>query len=232
MLAMLSNNTFLRQLWAILKKDLRTEWRSREILTTTSVFAILVVLVFHFAIGANPALLRQVAAGVLWITLLFATVLGLQRAIQTESGEDCLQGILLAAQDSSIVFLAKMIANSIYLTIVCLFTLPLFSVWMHIDLTRNFMILLLVFFLGIGGLSTIGTLFSFILVNIKMQESLFPLLFLPITVPLTIAAVYATALLIEENSVGNVWDYITILIVFDIIFFTIALIVFDYIVEE
>lgn len=232
MLAMSGSKVFLRQLGAILLKDLRTEWRSREILTTTSVFAILVILIFHFAIGTNPALMRQIASGVLWITLLFSTVLGLQRAIQTESGEDCLQGILLALQDYSILFLAKMIANVFYLSIVSLCTLPLFSIWIHLDITRHLGMLIVVFLLGIIGFSIIGTLFSFIIANIKMQESLFPLLFLPITVPLTIAAVYATAILLDENNLGNIGDYVTILVVFDVIFFAIALMVFDYIVEE
>ena len=93
---MSGSRVFIQQIFALLAKDLKTEWRTREIFTSMFVFAVLVMVVFNFAIGADPALIRQVASGVVWVALLFATVLGLQRAGQMESEEDSLQGVLLA----------------------------------------------------------------------------------------------------------------------------------------
>jgi heme exporter protein B len=229
---MSASRIFVQQVLAILAKDLKTEWRTREIFTTTFVFTVLVIVIFHFAIGANPALIRQVAAGVLWVALLFATVLGLQRAVQMESGEDCLQGVLLAVHDRSAVFLAKMIANAVYLLVVACCTLPLFSVWMHINLTARLIAFGVILVLGIVGLSAIGTLFSLLTANIRMREVLFPLLLLPVSVPLTIAAVYATAQLIHGKRLADVTDYLTLLGVFDVVFLVLALLVFDYVVEE
>ena len=104
---MSSSRRFFRQVLAILAKDLRLEWRTRAIFTSMFVFTVLVIVVFNFAIGADPERIRDVAPGVLWVALLFATVLGLQRAVQIESEEDCLQGVLLAMGDRSALFVAK-----------------------------------------------------------------------------------------------------------------------------
>src|SRR5919108_5583714 len=123
-IVLMSGSTmFLQQVLALLTKDLKTEWRTREIFTSMFVFAMLVVVVFNFAIGADTELIRQVASGVVWIALLFATVLGLQRAGQMENEEDSLQGVLLALRDRSALFVAKIIAQMLYLLVVVICTL-------------------------------------------------------------------------------------------------------------
>src|ERR1700757_732309 len=115
---MLKSKVFVQQILALLVKDLKTEWRTREIFTSMFVFAVLVIVVFNFAIGADPELIRHVVSGVVWVALLFATVLGLQRAGQMEREEDSLYGVLLALSDSSALFVAKMIAQMFYLLVV------------------------------------------------------------------------------------------------------------------
>lgn len=229
---MLNSPLFVRQVAAILSKDLLTEWRTREIFTTMFVFTVLVLVVFNFAIGANPELIRLVAPGVLWVALLFATVLGLQRAVQVESDEDCFQGVLLALGDRSALFVAKTIGNLCYLVVVVLCALPLFSIWFRIDIIARFGALCLVLFLGVLGLSLVGTLFSMISVNTRTRGLQLPLLFLPISVPITIAAVYATTELLQGRGLADIRDYLTLMVVFDIVFGVIAFLVFDYVVED
>ena len=226
------NGAFVRQAGAILAKDLKTEWRAREVFTSMFVFTVLVVVVFQFTIGSNPALIREVAAGVLWVALLFATVLGLQRAVQMEGEEDCLQGVLLAVQDRSVLFLAKALANMIYLVVVSGCILPLFALWFRVDLTASLAALGVILALGIVGLSVLGTLFSLIVLNIRMREVMLPLLFLPVSVPLLIAAVYATDALIDGRTLADVRDYLILMGVFDVVFLVLALLIFDYVVEE
>ena len=226
------NSAFVRQAGAILAKDLKTEWRAREVFTSMFVFTVLVVVVFQFAIGSNPALIREVAAGVLWVALLFATMIGLQRAVQMEGEEDCLQGVLLAVQDRSALFLAKALANMIYLGVVSGCILPLFALWFHIDLTASLPALGVILVLGIVGLSVLGTLFSLIVLNIRMREVMLPLLFLPVSVPLLIGSVYATGDLIDGKTLAEVRDYIILIGVFDVVFLVLALLTFDYVVEE
>src|SRR5262247_4062432 len=130
---MSDSKIFLQQVRALLAKDLKTEWRTREIFTSMFVFAVLVVVVFNFAIGADTELIRQVTSGVIWIALSFASVLGFQRTGQMESEEDSLQGILLALHARSALFIAKMLAQIVYLLLIGLCTLPLCSIWFHID---------------------------------------------------------------------------------------------------
>ena len=226
------NRVFGRQVGAILAKDLKTEWRAREVFTSMFVFTVLVVVVFQFTIGSNPALIREVAAGVLWVALLFATVIGLHRAVQVEGEEDCLQGVLLAVEDRSALFLAKALANMIYLLVVCGCILPLFALWFRVDLTASLPALGVILGLGVVGLSVLGTLFSLITLNMRMREVMLPLLFLPVSVPLLIASVYATADLIDGKTLAGIRDYIILIGVFDVVFLVLALLIFDYVVEE
>ncbi len=226
------NGAFMRQAGAILAKDLKTEWRAREVFTSMFVFTVLVVVVFQFTIGSNPALIREVAAGVLWVALLFATVIGLQRAVQMEGEEDCLQGVLLAVQDRSALFLAKALANMIYLLVVAGCILPLFALWFRVDLTASLPDLGVILALGIVGLSVLGTLFSLIVLNIRMREVMLPLLFLPVSVPLLIASVYATGDLIDGKTLADIRDYVILITVFDVVFLVLAVLIFDYVVEE
>ena len=148
---MSSSKIFLQQVLALLAKDLKTEWRTREIFTSMFVFAVLVVVVFNFAIGADTELIRQVVSGVVWVALLFATVLGLQRAAQMETDEDSLQGVLLALHDRSALFVAKMLAQMLYLLMVVICTLPLCGIWFRIDFIARIGELCLTFVLGNAG---------------------------------------------------------------------------------
>lgn len=229
---MSGSRVFVRQVVTLLVKDLRTEWRTREIFTLMFVFTALVVVVFNFAIGADGDLIRKVAAGVMWVALIFATVLGLQRAGQTEHEEDSLQGVLLALGDRSALFLAKALAQMCYLAVVALCIVPLCSVWFHLDFLPCLVELSVVFLLGIVGLSLIGTLLAMLVMQVRASEVMLPLLFLPVSVPLTIATVYATAQLINGKSWRDIADYLILLGVFDVVFLVVALLVFDYVVED
>jgi len=219
---MLGSNIFLQQVLALLAKDLKTEWRTREIFTSMFVFAVLVVVVFNFAIGADTELIRQVASGVIWIALSFASVLGLQRTGQMESEEDSLQGVLLALHDRSALFIAKMLAQMLYLLVVVICTLPLCGIWFRIDFLACLGALCVAFALGMLGLSIVGTLFGMIALHTRACEVMLPMLFLPVSIPVTIAAVQATAQLIDGKSLRD----------FDVVFLVLSIIVFDYIVEE
>jgi heme exporter protein B len=169
---------------------------------------------------------------VLWVALLFATVLGLQRAAQMESEEDCLQGVLLALGDRSALFLAKTAANMLYLVVVVVCALPLFSILFRIEMVAGIGALGVALLLGMLGLSTVGTLFAMLTVNTRTREVMLPLLFLPVSVPLTIAAVYATTDIIAGKGLAEITDYLTLMGVFDLVFLVVAVLVFDYVVEE
>src|SRR5919197_4521329 len=229
---MSGSDIFFQQMLALLAKDLKTEWRTRDIFTSMFVFAVLVVVVFNFAIGADTELIRQVASGVIWIALSFASVLGLQRTGQMEREEDSLQGVLLALHDRSTLFMAKMLAQMLYLLVVVICTLPLCGIWFRIDFIACIGELCVAFTLGMLGLSIVGTLFGMIALHTRACEVMLPMLFLPVSIPLTIAAVQATAQLIDGKGLRESADYLVLLGIFDVVCFFLALMVFDYIVEE
>lgn len=217
---------------ALVAKDLKMEWRTREIFTSMFVFSVLVIIVFNFAIGTDSELIRRVIAGVLWVALLFATVLGLQRSAQIESEDDSLQGVLLALRDRSALFLAKVLVHMLYLLIISCCTVPLCSLWFQVDFFSISSTLWLVLILGIWGLSTIGTLFSMMVTQTRTREVMLPLLFLPIVVPLSIPTVHIISQLILGKHLADVNDYLVMMMVFDIVFFVASLLVFDYVFED
>jgi heme exporter protein B len=229
---MSSRWVFGHQVLALLVKDLRMEWRTREIFTSMFVFTVLVIVVFNFAIGADPEAIRRVAPGVLWVALLFATVLGLQRGVQMESEEDCLQGVLLALGDRSALLVAKVMANILYLLVVALSALPLFGILFRLNLAPGVGALSVTLLCGMLGLSIMGTLFAMLTVNTRTRGLMLPLLFLPVSVPLTIAAVYATTDILAGKGLADITDYLTLMVVFDLVFLVLAVLVFDYVVEE
>lgn len=229
---MLSRWSFGHQVVALLVKDLQMEWRTREIFTSMFVFTVLVIVVFNFAIGADPEAIRRVAPGVLWVALLFATVLGLQRGVHMESEEDCLQGVLLALGDRSALLVAKVIANIVYLLVVALSALPLFGVMFRLNIGSGLGALCVTLLCGMLGLSIVGTLFALLTVNTRTRGLMLPLLFLPVSVPLTIAAVYATTDILAGKGLADITDYLTLMGVFDLVFLVLAVLVFDYVVEE
>jgi heme exporter protein B len=149
-----------------------------------------------------------------------------------EREDDCLSGVLLAMGERSAFFLAKTAGNMLYLLMITLCTLPLFTIWFRVNIFAHILPLGAVLLLGIFGFSAIGTLFSIITLNTRTREIMLPLLFLPISVPLMIASVYATANLIAGKGLWDITDFLTLMGVFDIVFLVVALLVFDAVVEE
>ncbi|MGE3537255.1 MAG: heme exporter protein CcmB [Candidatus Tectimicrobiota bacterium] len=229
---MSGSRLFVQQILALLAKDLKIEWRTREIFTAMFVFSILVLLVFNFALGTDGDLIRRVVAGVLWIALLFATVLGLQRSGHTESEEDSLQGVLLILYDHSTLFLAKLILHMFYLLLIGGCTVLLCGLWFQVDFSSCLGALGCVLTLAIIGLSTVGTLFSMMAIQTRSREVMLPLLFLPVVVPLSIPTVHIISQLILGKSLTDVADYLTMVIVFDVVFFTLSMLIFGAVIED
>jgi heme exporter protein B len=138
----------------------------------------------------------------------------------------------LALHDRSALFVAKMLAQMRYLLVVGICTLPLCGIWFRIDFIARIGELCLTFTLGMLGLSIIGTLFAMIAMHTRACEVMLPILFLPVSIPLLIAAVHATGQLMDGKSLQDIADYLILMGVFDTIFFSLTLIVFDYVVED
>src|SRR6266550_2830975 len=212
-MALLSNAAVL------LDKELRTEFRSRELLTTTTVFVLIVIVLFSFSFHPTSEESRRFGAGLLWMAFLFAASLMLQPGFLREQTNDTLSALRLSVSDPFAIFLSKLCANTLFLLITELLLLPIFAVLYNVPLLGVVPQLALVLFLGSLGLSVTGTTLSAISAQARMRELLLPLLLLPLLTPLLIASTAATAALLVPNP-AMPWKWLGFLAGFDAVFLT------------
>jgi heme exporter protein B len=221
---------FLKSLGAIVWKDLAAELRSRELVSAMLVFALLVILIFNFALELDIEARSTVTAGVLWVTFAFAGTLGLNRSMAIEKDRGCLDGLLLAPVDRSVIYFGKMIGNLIFMIIIILIILPVYSILYNINLFHPGLIA--VTLLGSVGYVAVGTLLASMAVQARTRDILLPILLFPVVLPVLLAAVKGSAGFLAGLEMAEIWPWINLLIVYDIIFIAIAFMVFDYVVEE
>ena len=172
---------FWRAVWAVLWKDLAAELRSREVLSAMFVFALLVLVIFNFALDLAPKARLDATPGVLWVTLTFAGTLGLNRSMAMEKDRGCLDGLLLAPVDRSAIYFGKMLSNWLLMLLVAAVVLPLYSAFYNLNLMRPG--LLLVVLLGSLGYIGVGTLLATMSVQARTREMLLPILLFPVVLP-------------------------------------------------
>ncbi len=216
--------------WQLIRKDLLIEWKNKDALLAMAAFTALVLLLFGIAVESIPKLLIDIAPGAIWITYLFAAVLGFNRLAMVERENNAIYTLLVAPIDRSLIFLSKFAVNFILIMIVELISIPLIILFFNIDLFAVILNILAVFTLATLGMSAIGTLFSAMLVNIRMKDVLMPLLTFPILVPLLIAAVSLTRSYITGTDVQTYW--FKMLVSYDVIFMTAGFILYEYLLEE
>ena len=224
-MSVLANTTIL------LGKELRTEFRSRELLTTTVVFILLVVVLFSFTFDPTAEESKKFGPGLLWLAFLFAASLMLQPCFLREQTNDTLSALRLSVSDPFAIFLSKLCANTLFLLFTELLLLPIFAVLYNVPLFRVIPQLAVVLFLGSLGLSATGTALSAISAQARMRELLLPVLFLPLLTPLLIASTEATAALLGPEPALR-WDWLAFLIAFDVIFLTAVWLFGEYLLEE
>lgn len=222
----------ISQILAILWKDLLSEFRTREMILSMLVFSLLVAVIFNFAFPPGSEFMQEAAPGILWMTIIFASLLGMNRAFVYEVDKGCMQGLLLAPVDRAVIYISKFLVNLIFISVVEMIVLPLFSIFFKLSILYVFGKLWLIIFLGTLGLTVVGTLFSAISVNTKTREVMLPILHFPVAIPIIISAVQATAAVFQEQEWRVVWGWLKLILVFDIIFFIVAYFTFEYIVEE
>jgi heme exporter protein B len=215
----------------LLNKELRTEFRSRELLTTTVVFILVVLILFSFAISPTTEESREFGPGLLWLAILFAASLMLQPCFLREQSNDTLSSLRLAVGDPFSIFLAKLIANTLFLLLTELIMLPFFAIFYNVPILPEFHWLVLVLFLGSLGISVAGTALSAISAQARMRELLLPLLLLPLLTPVLVVSATVTVSLFERSPVVK-GKGIAFLAVFDVVFLTALWLFGEYLLEE
>jgi heme exporter protein B len=225
-----SLGAYLRSIGAIIWKDLVAEMRSRELLSAMLVFALLVILIFNFALELDIRTRETVTSGVLWVTFAFAGTLGLNRSMAVEKDRGCLDGLLLVPVDRTAIYFGKVIGNLVFMLIVEAIVLPLYSVLYNINLFQPG--LLAVILLGSIGYVAVGTLLSSMAVHARTRDVLLPILLFPVVLPVLVPAVKASNGFLQGFEMSEIWPWLNLLIVYDVIFMAVAFMVFDYVVEE
>lgn len=222
--------SLFRAIAAIVWKDLAAEFRSRELLSAMLVFALLVILIFNYALELDIRTRQSVTSGVLWTTFAFAGTLGLNRSMAIEKDRGCMDGLLLAPVDRAAIYFGKVISNLAFMLIVEVFVLPVYSLLYNTNLFHPRLLLVIV--LGSIGYAAVGTLLSSMAVQTRTRDVLLPILLFPVAVPVLLAAVKASGGYLQAAPADEILPWLNLLIVYDVIFIAIAFMLFDYVVEE
>ena len=223
--------SLLRQFAAILRKDAVLEFRTRDILYTMALFSVLLVFVFAFAFLNDPTKSRDYGPGIIWVTLLFSSTVGLNRLFDRERENGCLWAMLLTPASPSVIFAAKATGHFVFTAMMEVLTVLLIIVFFDLSIVDPgaFVGALA---LGTAAMSLVGTLFSAMLMNARMKEVLLPLVTFPILVPVVIAGVKVTAVSVGAPLAEDPGSWLGFLVGFDMIFGVATLALFERMIRS
>jgi len=223
--------TYLRRALAVAGKDVLVERRSKETINALVFFSLLLLFVFQFAIGPDRERLTQAAPGLLWLGFVLAGLLGLGRSFLVERENDCWEGLLLTPGDKSAIYVGKLAGNILMMAIVEVMLLALFTVFFNLDLWPALPSLGVVLVLGTLGIASVGTLFAAMTANVRARELLFPVLLLPVLVPVLLATVKATEAALAGEPASAYGHWLQLLAAADVVYVVTGLLTFDFILE-
>jgi heme exporter protein B len=222
----------LFKIWAVFRKDLLIELRTKDSLNAMLFFGIVVLVVFHFALAGADDSIRSMVPGVLWAAFAFSGTLGLNRIFAVEKENNCLEGLLMVPVDRGVIYVGKMLAVTVFMLVAELIIFVFCLVFFNLTVWKEIPCLVLIFFLGTLGFAAAGTLLSAISINTRMRETLLPLILFPVVLPVLVNAVGATNMVLNGVTEGGLKLPLTILSVFTIIFATISYLLFEYVLED
>lgn len=218
-----------RALWTHLVKDLRIEWRSKDAINSMLFFALLVVVLFSLAFDPRGSFSREIVGGILCVATMFASVSALNQAWAREIRHQVLDAQRMAPTPGAEMFLAKVLANFLFVTIVQVALAPVFLVFYNLRIAGQAWLLALVLPLGTWALVANGTFFAALAIRSRNRELLLPLILFPIFIPALLAMVLATTSILTGEGDSSLW--IKLLVGYDIIFTTVSLLLFDVILH-
>ena len=222
----------MRTVLSVLKKDLLLELRGREIVVTLIVFSLLVLTVFSFSAAPGSTALKEVAPGVLWITFLFAGMIGLGRSFDMERENNCFAGLLLAPCDRMEIYWGKCLSTLTFLIIFQGILWPVFCVLFGYSAIKGAAAVWAGIILGDVGFVVLGVILSAMIFNARVKKIMLPLLLLPLSLPVLIGGVKVTTLALDGGSITPALGWLGRLAAFDVIFFVLGSVLFPLVVEE
>ena len=224
--------TLLKQAYLLLWKDLLLELRRRDSLLTMFFFGTLQLFVFHFAFDMPPDKVAELAPALLWLAFIFTGTLGLAQLFQAERDNHCLDALLLSPLDRGALFLAKTAFNLILMLLVEMVVIPLFWILFNLPAWNLLPQLFLVTLLGTVGFCVLGTITAAITLRARARELLLPLVLFPLMIPVILATIRCMETVLKTGSFGDATVWLRLLIGFDVIFLTIGVLIFDWVIES
>lgn len=215
---------------AIARKDLQAEFRTREILSTMGIFALLSVLVFSFALELDRVARQEAISGVLWVTIIFASILGLNRSMAMEREQGNIDAMLMAPVDRSAIFFGKLFGNFLFALLVGLILLPLMTILFNQSLINIWLLVALL--MGTLGFSIVGTLLAAMTVQTRSRESLLPIVMLPVALPVMLTVIRGSTNILNGAPIGDWFSWLQILIIVDIVYLALCYTLFPFVIEE
>ena len=222
---------FFRHTFILVWKDVLIDLRRKDNFLSILLFSILTLLIFQFALAEEPQVFLQALPGVIWIVFFMSGVIGLGKSYIQEMESGCMGGLLTTPVDRSVLFLGKMLANTISLLFTQLLVISLWLFLLDIEL-RSWLELFLVLLFGTLGFSSLGTLLTAMTATVRGKEMLLPILIFPLMVPSLLCVVRLTDFLFFGSHPEEVWSWWKLLLGFDLVLFTLSLLGFEFVVEE
>src|SRR3982750_329803 len=216
---------------AALRKELLLQWRSRAQFMAVFVFGAAALLLFSFAVGPVAEMLRQFSAGFLWLGCLLSSTLTLAESFHSEMENRALEGLLLLPSNPRALYYGKAIANWLQLVLLGVALVPVMVVFYDAGTTR-LLELLIIIMLGAAGLSAPGTLYAAMTAQVRSRQTLLPLLLFPLIVPVLLASVKATSLMILGDPMEQARPWIVLLIAFDLIYWSLCGLLYGRVIED
>jgi heme exporter protein B len=222
----------LKQTYLLLCKDLLLELRRRDSLLTMFFFGTLLLFVFHFSFDLAPDKIAEMAPALLWLAFLFTGTLGLAQLFQAERENHCLDALLLSPLDRGALFLAKTSFNLILMLLVELVVMPLFWILFNLSAWNLLPQLFLVTLLGTIGFCVLGTIMSALTLRARARELLLPLVLFPLMIPVILATIRCMESVLRHGEFGEAVSWLKLLVGFDVIFITVGVLIFDWVLES
>ena len=215
----------------IFKKDLVSELRAKESVVTMVTFSVLILVLFSMAFEPSRQTVEEILPGLIWMSLIFSGILGLNRTYAKERFNDCLIGILSTPIAPYQIYLGKAASNLVQLLFVEIITFPLYFIFYDLNLKGSLGMLIIIMLIGSVGFILVGTFLAALTSNLRANEALLPVILFPLLMPVLLAAIEATSAVFTGLTLDQYLPWIKLILVYDLVFLIMPFLLFDYLME-
>ena len=222
----------MRTALSILQKDLRMEFRSKESILAMWIFSLLIFVIFNFTFEVSRLVMLEIAPGLLWVAFVFSGMFGLNQSFALEKENGNLRAMALMPVDGGEIYLGKFLSVTIIMLMFETLIFPIFIIFYDLQLTMGMFRLIPILLAGTVGFTSLGTILSAVSVHTRNQQILLSLLLWPLVSPIIIWSVTLTGMVLSGEVTEAFYPLLLRVAAFDVIFFTLSYMLFDFILED